>query len=69
MPEWFNRYAEIEERVGSNGYWAKRKTKYGWKLVKAGRCPKYVKGFDVVQAIGPQTEKRRKLLEKRKNNG
>ena len=67
MPTWTNKYAHLETPASPGSYWAKRKTKYGWKLVKADRCPNKPFKHSVVQAIGPQTEKRRKLLERRAN--
>ena len=57
-----------ETPVGS-GYYAKRKNKggkYNYKIVVADRSPKIDLRGEGIPLVGPQTEKRRRLLLKRK---
>lgn len=60
-----------ESRVGADGYWAKRKTKYGWKLVKSDRSKVLDRTGLAVIKLEPNTghnERRAKILTKRKSD-
>ena len=69
MPEWVNRYKEIETKVGA-GFYALRRTKYGSKLVKADRSPSETISARVagkrVPSIGHNPRKQR-ILNRRAN--
>ena len=53
MEPWSNRYKSMEVSIG---FWAKRKTKYGFKLVKSDRSPT-IGGHNVDQSIGKRSDK------------
>ena len=62
-------HTEAETPVGT-GYYAKRKHKtkgkFNWKLVVADRSPRIDLKGQGIPLVGPQTERRRKLLLKRR---